>query len=194
VRPLRLHCARHTWASLALEAGKFVRWVADQLGWADPVLTLRVLARVIPDEETDLSFLNFDGPERPQTAPPADSEPENENALDPTDRGRYENLARPTRLERVTFRSATPPRMTKIRRVRDLSSVMSGKSRQCGARIGHARRTPPGRTDNMSLFGVRKATTCGEGVWIRGASVASTKIRRNSCSNRWKKHSIGSDG
>jgi integrase len=73
VRPLRLHCARHTWASLALESGKSVRWVADQLGHADPALTLQVYAHVIPNEEPDLSFLDFGGPGRPYTAPPRDS-------------------------------------------------------------------------------------------------------------------------
>jgi integrase len=36
VRPLRLHATRHTWATLALQAGKSVRWVADQLGHALP--------------------------------------------------------------------------------------------------------------------------------------------------------------
>lgn len=29
VRPLKLHRARHTWATMALQAGKCVRWVAD---------------------------------------------------------------------------------------------------------------------------------------------------------------------
>ena len=62
VRPLRLHCARHTFASLALAAGKSVPWVADQLGHADPALTLRVYAHVIPNEEPDLSFLSFEEP------------------------------------------------------------------------------------------------------------------------------------
>jgi len=46
-----------------------VRWVAEQLGHADPALTLRVYAHVIPSDEQDLSFLNFDGPGRPYTAP-----------------------------------------------------------------------------------------------------------------------------
>jgi integrase len=32
VRPLKLHCTRHTYASTALAAGKSLRWVADQLG------------------------------------------------------------------------------------------------------------------------------------------------------------------
>jgi integrase len=41
VRPLKLHATRHTWATFALHAGKSVRWVAAQLGHADPALTLR---------------------------------------------------------------------------------------------------------------------------------------------------------
>jgi len=69
VRPLRLHCARHTYASLALASGKSVRWVADQLGHADPALTLRVYAHVIPNDEQDLSFLDFDGSGRLYPAP-----------------------------------------------------------------------------------------------------------------------------
>jgi len=59
VRPLRLHDARHTYASLALAAGKSVRWVAHQLGHASPELTLRVYAHAMRSEETDLSFLDF---------------------------------------------------------------------------------------------------------------------------------------
>ncbi len=110
VRPLKLHCARHTWASLALEAGKSIRWVADQLGHADPAMTLRVHAHVIPDEEPDLSFLDFSGsrgdPRRPYTAPDAVDMDPNENAPALSDRDVSEILARPARLERATFRSA----------------------------------------------------------------------------------------
>ena len=69
VRPLKLHCARHTWATFALEAGKSIRWVADQLGHADPALTLRVYAHAMLDEEIDLSFAEFGGPRRLYTAP-----------------------------------------------------------------------------------------------------------------------------
>ncbi len=47
VRPLKLHCTRHTWATMASAAGKSVRWIADQLGHADPVLTLRVYAHAM---------------------------------------------------------------------------------------------------------------------------------------------------
>jgi hypothetical protein len=90
VRPLRLHCARHTWASLALAAGKSVRWAADQLGHDDPALTLRVYAHVIPGAETDLSFLSFDGSRRHfcEAAPPSGDDAQNENAPAPTERGR----------------------------------------------------------------------------------------------------------
>ena len=59
VRPLRVHDARHTLASLTLAAGKRVRWVASQLGHANPELTLRVYAHALREEETDLSFLDF---------------------------------------------------------------------------------------------------------------------------------------
>jgi integrase len=64
VRPLRLHDARHTFASLALAAGKSVRWVASQLGHANPELTLRVYAHALREEETDLGFLDFGGTKR----------------------------------------------------------------------------------------------------------------------------------
>ncbi len=67
---LKLHTTRHTWATLALQAGKSVRWVADQLGHADPALTLRVYAHAMREEEQDLSFAEFGGPRRPYTAPP----------------------------------------------------------------------------------------------------------------------------
>jgi integrase len=64
VRPLRLHDAWHTFASLALASGKSVRWVASQLGHTSPELTLRVYAHALREEEQDLSFLDFDGTRR----------------------------------------------------------------------------------------------------------------------------------
>lgn len=36
-----------------------MRWVADQLGHADPALTMRVYAHAMREEETDLSFADF---------------------------------------------------------------------------------------------------------------------------------------
>ena len=56
VRPLKLHCARHTWARMALHAGKSVRWVADQLGHSDPALTLRVYAHAMREISIDYSM------------------------------------------------------------------------------------------------------------------------------------------
>ena len=43
---------------------KRVDRVADQLGHADPALTLRVYAHILPQEETDLSFADSDRPGR----------------------------------------------------------------------------------------------------------------------------------
>ena len=68
VRPLRMHDARHTWATLALDAGKNLRWLSDQIGHADPAFTLRTYAHALREDETDLSFADFDGPRRPNTA------------------------------------------------------------------------------------------------------------------------------
>ncbi len=59
MRALRLHATRYTFASLALAAGKSVRWVANRLGHANPELTLRVYAHTFREEESDLSFLDF---------------------------------------------------------------------------------------------------------------------------------------
>jgi hypothetical protein len=65
---------RHTRATFALQAGKSIRWVADQLGHADPALTLRVYAHAMLDEGIDLSFAEFGSPGRPYTAPIDDDE------------------------------------------------------------------------------------------------------------------------
>lgn len=50
---------------MALQAGKSVRWVADQLGHADPALTLRVYAHAMREDEADVSFADFDDHGRP---------------------------------------------------------------------------------------------------------------------------------
>ncbi|MCH7869940.1 MAG: tyrosine-type recombinase/integrase [Myxococcales bacterium] len=64
VRQLRLHDARHTFASLALASGKSVKWISNQLGHANPEVTLRIYAHQIPEEDNDLSFLDFGGTKR----------------------------------------------------------------------------------------------------------------------------------
>ena len=58
IRPLKLHCARHTFATLALEGGRSIRWVAETLGHADPALTLRTYAHVLDREDDDMAFLS----------------------------------------------------------------------------------------------------------------------------------------
>ena len=88
VRPLRLHCTRHTYATLALASGKSLRWVADQLGHADPALTLRTYSHAIPDAEEDLSFLDFGGPGRHYTAPPSEAAEKEKSGSGVTDRNR----------------------------------------------------------------------------------------------------------
>ena len=101
VRPLRLHATRHTYATLALEAGRTLRWLAEQLGHADPSLTLKVYAHALPVGDSDLDFADFttapDGPMRPLVGNDESGEWPNPADL----------LARPARLERATFRSAT---------------------------------------------------------------------------------------
>ncbi len=70
VRPLKLHTARHTYASMALATGKSIRWVADQLGHASPMLTLKTYAHAMREEEVDLGFATFgDGAKRLYPAP-----------------------------------------------------------------------------------------------------------------------------
>ena len=105
VRPLKLHCTRHTWASFALSSGKSVRWVADQLGHSSPMLTLRTYAHAIREEEADLSFADFalrDGSKRLYPAPTGDDSAPNENAPGANRRVRYENLEHETGLESAT--------------------------------------------------------------------------------------------
>ena len=110
IRPLKLHCTRHTWASMALAAGKSVRRVADQLGHASPALTLKTYAHALKDEEEDLSFAEF-GPAaisgRLPASPGGESEVPNENALGVTYRGRSENLEHETGFEPATSTLAT---------------------------------------------------------------------------------------
>ena len=71
IRGLKLHATRHTWASMAVQSGKSIRWVTDQLGHADPALALRVYAHAMRGEERDVSFAEFDpnGPIRPLLKP-----------------------------------------------------------------------------------------------------------------------------
>ncbi len=52
---LRVHDLRHTVASLLLSAGHSVKAVAKRLGHANPAVTLRVYAHVMPDDDDRLA-------------------------------------------------------------------------------------------------------------------------------------------
>ena len=81
--------------------------MTDQLGHADPALTLRTYSHAIPNAEEDLSFLDFGGLGRPYTAPPAEATEKKKSGPGVNGRNRFRLLARPARLERATSRSAT---------------------------------------------------------------------------------------
>jgi len=103
VRPLRLHCARHTYATRALRAGKSLRWVAQQLGHANPELTLRTYAHVMPEKESDVYFANFGGSKRLYPAPSNLGTTPNKNTPGLKDRGHWEKLERETGIEPATL-------------------------------------------------------------------------------------------
>lgn len=119
VRPLKLHAARHTFASLALAAGRSVRWVAEQLGHSNPELTLRVYAHALPVDEADLAFADFarapggasrlaDGPRRPYAAPRSSDALGSGEAPRATSRGASRILEHETGLEPATSTLAKP--------------------------------------------------------------------------------------
>ncbi len=72
VRPLHLHCCRHTFATLALESGRNIKWVAEILGHFDPTITLRTYAHAMHKDDDDLGFLakpRGESANRPKTGP-----------------------------------------------------------------------------------------------------------------------------
>ncbi len=140
-RPLKLHTTRHTWASMALAAGKSVRWVADQLGHSSPTLTLKTYAHAMREEEVDLSFAEFGSPKRHYAAPPDLEERNNENAPGLNSRGRSGNLEHETGFEPATSTLATcakTPKSLRIPARKPQGAAPSRSSMPVWARSGHA--------------------------------------------------------
>ena len=71
VRPLHFHCARHTFASWALEGGRSIKWVQTMLGHASAELTLRTYSHLMPSVDEDLDFLSEYGPDQNRANPSA---------------------------------------------------------------------------------------------------------------------------
>ncbi len=57
VRPLHFHCARHTFASWALESGQSIKRVQEWLGHSSAELTLRTYAHLMPSGEDEMGWL-----------------------------------------------------------------------------------------------------------------------------------------
>ena len=70
---LNMHCCRHTFATLALEAGRNIKWVAEVLGHSDPSITLRTYAHAIHRDADGMGFLSApaekESSDRPRTGP-----------------------------------------------------------------------------------------------------------------------------
>lgn len=102
VRPLKLHCLRHTYASLALAAGHDVAWIAGQIGDTLEVF-LRRYAHILPSSSRSLEFLSFSpaaGELPPGPCAPAATSPGAEPAQAPERRPR--RVPRPGRNESTT--------------------------------------------------------------------------------------------
>jgi hypothetical protein len=99
VHALNLHCCRHTYALLALEASRSIRFVAEQLVHANPELTLRQYAHALPLESGDLNFADFEtkksGSKRLDPAPTLESD-EQESPKYLNSMARREGLEPPT--------------------------------------------------------------------------------------------------
>jgi integrase len=69
LRRIRLHDLRHTWATLALEAGVPIKVVSEVLGHASPAFTMDVYAHVTPVMMEDLARIVGDTIFGPQPTP-----------------------------------------------------------------------------------------------------------------------------
>lgn len=69
VRKLHFHCARHTFASWALDAGRSIKWVQTVLGHASAEITLRTYSHLMTAPEDELDFLADATPDQSRTKP-----------------------------------------------------------------------------------------------------------------------------
>ena len=69
VRPLHFHCARHTFASWALESGRPIKWVQSTLGHASAEITLRTYSHLMPSTDDEMDFLSDPEPDQNRTKP-----------------------------------------------------------------------------------------------------------------------------
>jgi len=96
VRPFPLHSTRHSWATWALQAGKNIRWVADQLGHADASTTLNHYAHAMPEDDHDLSFLDLGVAGRRYPSPPSIDKDSESRKYAESWRARYDSNVRPS--------------------------------------------------------------------------------------------------
>lgn len=68
------YAMRHTMASLALRAGASLKAVSDRLGHADPAMTLRVYAHLLPGDQERVAGIMGGVLDRPGSVPSTTSE------------------------------------------------------------------------------------------------------------------------
>ena len=92
-----------TFASLPLAAGASIAWVSAPLGLANPEITLRVYAHGVPDEPTDLRFLDFGGAKGQPDGTHRRVASQTKTPPRLSDRGHWEKLERETGFEPATL-------------------------------------------------------------------------------------------
>jgi site-specific recombinase XerD len=69
LRQTRIHDLRHTYATHLLQAGAPITYVSQQLGHADPSITLRIYAHYLPDSaQRDVDRLDEAVPAHPNAS------------------------------------------------------------------------------------------------------------------------------
>ena len=111
VRPLRMHSARHTFATRALESGRSLSFVSEQLGHASAAFTLQTYAHALPVEASDMSFADFGSTipndssvaKRRYASPTSKANKRSDEVEDATTQNLWGNLERETGFEPATL-------------------------------------------------------------------------------------------